>query len=110
MSKDQNSHDGGFVGRRARAIRLRHGWTQQLVADRAGLSRGAIAKYESLERPVDSRKTLYALAKALRVNVGDLTGQQDDRLDPAVATAQLNLNSKASRRDFEDRFDGADCW
>ncbi|MFQ6331214.1 helix-turn-helix domain-containing protein [Nocardia sp. CWNU-33] len=68
-----------------RAIRRQRGWSQQFVGDRAGLSRGAIAKYEALDRPVDSRTTLYALAEALGVRVGDLTGEHQDQLDPSVA-------------------------
>ncbi|WP_280257949.1 helix-turn-helix domain-containing protein, partial [Nocardia abscessus] len=63
----------------------RRGISQQVLADRVGVSRGAIAKYENGERPIDSRRTLHALAQALGVAVGDLTGDQQDRLDPVSA-------------------------
>ncbi|WP_157228697.1 helix-turn-helix transcriptional regulator, partial [Nocardia brevicatena] len=43
-----------YVGRQVRAIRARRGISQQVLADRVGVSRGAIAKYEAGERPVDS--------------------------------------------------------
>ncbi|WP_433592761.1 helix-turn-helix domain-containing protein [Nocardia sp. CA-145437] len=74
-----------FIGQRVKAIRKRRGITQQVLADRTGLSRGAIAKYESGERPVDSRRTLLALAAALGVTLGDLTGHEQDKLDPSTA-------------------------
>ncbi|WP_328435734.1 helix-turn-helix domain-containing protein [Nocardia puris] len=83
MSDDQ--HDDRFIGQRVRAIRARRGISQQVLADRAGLSRGAIAKYEAGERPIDSRRTLLALAQALGVTLGDLTGHEHDKLDPATA-------------------------
>ncbi|MEV0109351.1 helix-turn-helix domain-containing protein [Nocardia sp. NPDC050799] len=75
-----------FVGQRVRTIRARRGISQQVLADRAGLSRSAIAKYETGDRPVDSRRTLLALAQALNVTVGELTGQpEQEKFDPATA-------------------------
>ncbi|MEU0501529.1 helix-turn-helix transcriptional regulator [Nocardia sp. NPDC005998] len=82
---DFQSDDSRYVGRQVRAIRARRGMSQQVLADRAGLSRGAIAKYENGERPIDSRRTLLALASALGVTVGDLTGHDQEKLDPATA-------------------------
>ncbi|MBF6190463.1 helix-turn-helix transcriptional regulator [Nocardia sp. CDC186] len=84
MSRSQQE-DGRFIGRRVRAIRARRGITQQVLADRVGLSRGAIAKFENGERPVDSRRTLYALAAALGVRVADLTGHPLDQTDPSAS-------------------------
>lgn len=84
MSEYQPDKDR-YVGHQVRAIRARRGISQQVLADRIGVSRGAIAKYEAGERPVDSRRTLYALAQALGVTIGDLTGHEQDRLDPSAA-------------------------
>ncbi|MFE1595464.1 helix-turn-helix transcriptional regulator [Nocardia sp. NPDC058705] len=78
------AHGDMFVGRQVRAIRARRGITQQVLADRVGVSRGAIAKYEAGERPVDSRKLLHALAAALSVDIGDLTGHEHERLGTPV--------------------------
>lgn len=83
MSDDQ--HEDRYIGQRVRAIRARRGISQQVLADLAGLSRGAVAKYENGERPIDSRRTLLALAQALGVTLGDLTGHEQDKLDPATA-------------------------
>lgn len=74
-----------YVGRRVRMIRARRGISQQVLADLAGMSRSAIAKYETGERPVDSRRTLCALAQALGVTLADLTGHAEERFDPSVA-------------------------
>lgn len=74
------------IGQRLRLIRRRRGITQQVLADRAQLKRSAIANYENGHRAVDSRRTLHALASALGVTIGDLTGQPEiDKLDPATA-------------------------
>ncbi|MGO4615292.1 helix-turn-helix domain-containing protein [Nocardia sp. 2YAB30] len=85
MSEHQRHDEGRYVGRQVRVIRARRGISQQVLADRVGISRGAIAKYENGERPVDSRRTLHALAQALGVSIGDLTGHEQDRLDPSSA-------------------------
>ncbi len=85
MSEGQGNDEGRYIGRQVRAIRARRGISQQVLADRVGVSRGAIAKYENGERPIDSRRTLHALAQALGVAVGDLTGDQNDRFDPSSA-------------------------
>ncbi|NEW40084.1 helix-turn-helix transcriptional regulator [Nocardia cyriacigeorgica] len=73
-----------YIGQRVRQIRARRGITQQVLADRAGISRSVIAKYEAGLRPVDSRRTLLALAHALGCTLGDLTGHEQDRMDPSA--------------------------
>ncbi|MEU6564318.1 helix-turn-helix domain-containing protein [Nocardia nova] len=78
--------EGDYIGQRVRTIRARRGITQQVLADRIGKSRGSVAKWETGERLIDSRSTLLALASALGVNVADLTGLADDRLDPAASS------------------------
>jgi len=50
MTEDQEYDEGRYIGRQVRAIRRRRGMS---LADRVGVSRGAIAKYENGERPVD---------------------------------------------------------
>ncbi|MFI6571504.1 helix-turn-helix domain-containing protein [Nocardia fluminea] len=74
-----------YVGQQVRLIRARRGISQQVLADRVGVSRSVIAKYETGLRPVDSRRVLLALAGALGVDVLDLTGQEQERLDPTTA-------------------------
>ncbi|WP_459549914.1 helix-turn-helix domain-containing protein [Nocardia sp. X0981] len=83
---DSQPEDDRYVGRQVRTIRARRGISQQVLADRTGLSRSAIAKYENGLRPIDSRRTLLALASALGVTIGDLTGSREqEKLDPATA-------------------------
>ncbi|WP_146101053.1 helix-turn-helix domain-containing protein [Nocardia nova] len=85
MTENPQEQDS-YVGQRVRVIRARRGMTQQVLADRVGKSRGAIAKYENGERPIDSRTTLLALARALGVTIGDLTGHpEQEKLDPVTA-------------------------
>lgn len=60
------------VGRAVKAHRLRAGWTQPELAEKAGLSASCVAR---VERGVDL-ETLRALAKALGVEVSELAGQE----------------------------------
>lgn len=73
-----------YIGQRVRQIRARRGISQQVLADRAGIGRSVLAKYETGLRPVDSRRTLLALAGALGCTLGDLTGDED-RIDPSTS-------------------------
>jgi transcriptional regulator with XRE-family HTH domain len=59
------------LGRRIREERDKRGMTQQALADKTGLSRGFIARLET-GRHDPSATTLAKLARALRVDVGDL--------------------------------------
>ena len=91
MTEDPQNADI-FVGQQVRLIRARRGMSQQILADRVGVSRGAIAKYENGERPVDSRRTLLALAQALGVTIGDLTGHpEQEKLDPVTAGFHMHV-------------------
>jgi transcriptional regulator with XRE-family HTH domain len=58
--------------------------SQQVLADRVGVARAAVSNYENGTRAVDSRKVLYALAQALGVEVGALTGHHQDRANPGA--------------------------
>lgn len=79
--------DGRYIGQRISQYRRLRGWSQKELADHVGdISRGAIAKYETGERPVDSRALIYSLAQALSVSVADLTGQlEDGQTTPQIA-------------------------
>lgn len=77
--------DDRYIGQNVKKIRKRRGISQQLLADRVGVSRSCIAMYESGDRAIESRKVLYALALGLNVAIEDLTGHHEDRLNPADA-------------------------
>lgn len=77
------------VGARIRYLRRRRGgMTQQLLADRAGLSQGFISQVESGSKSIERRSTLAAIAEVLQVSVGELTGSADPT-DPAREKAVL---------------------
>lgn len=73
-----------YVGQRIRTWRKRRGMTQEVLADLAGVSRSLVAAYETGTRELDSRQRLYDFAQALQIAVGDLTGVNEDRLNPNV--------------------------
>lgn len=77
--------DDRRIGQQIRMYRGVRGLTQQQLADTVGISKAAIANYESGYRPVDSRQLLYDLAAALQVTVGDLTGHAEDKINPRLA-------------------------
>lgn len=74
-----------YVGQHIATWRKRRGLSQEVLADRVGISRSLVAMYETGRRELDSRQRLYDFAQALQVSVGDLTGHADDRLNPNVA-------------------------
>jgi transcriptional regulator with XRE-family HTH domain len=65
---------GAHIGRRVRELRVWHGWSMQVIADRAGITQGYLSKIERGLAPVDKRSTLEALAAALHAAPNDLTG------------------------------------
>lgn len=71
------------VGRHRQALRVRAGVGQQELAERVGISRGALHK---IERGEPSREvTLRALASALGVTVADYIGP--DVTEPVEAAS-----------------------
>jgi DNA-binding Xre family transcriptional regulator len=61
------------IGRQLRLIRRSRGKSQQVVADRAGISKGHLSRLESGERALDRRSLIVALANALEVAPTELT-------------------------------------
>jgi ribosome-binding protein aMBF1 (putative translation factor) len=59
------------VARRIRRLRERRGWSQQGLAERAGLSRTYLARLETA-RQDPTLSTLAKLAKALKVPLAEL--------------------------------------
>jgi DNA-binding XRE family transcriptional regulator len=68
------------LGERIRQLRQRAGWTQEELAERAGIGRVTLSRLEGGDRSPRYR-TLVALAKALGVSVTDLLVDRapDDR-------------------------------
>lgn len=61
-----------------KGFRKRKGLTQQELADKAGITRGMVAKYEtSAAEP--SLQTAYKMARALEVNIEDLIAKEDTK-------------------------------
>ena len=68
-------------GARLTALRDTRGWTQVVLATRAGLARGYVNRLEA-GRQEPSLTTLVALAKALRVPLAELVaGRRPRRRD-----------------------------
>ncbi|MGH3648579.1 MAG: helix-turn-helix domain-containing protein [Micromonosporaceae bacterium] len=67
--------DAVRIGQRVKWWRLERKLSQQVLADRAGFSKGYISKIESGDARVDRRTTVETIAHSLGVTYGDLTGQ-----------------------------------
>ncbi len=63
------------IGRRVRLIRQRRGWSQDHVAERAGISKPYLSQLENGKRAFERRGLIERLAEALECSVLDLTGQ-----------------------------------
>lgn len=79
-----------LVGRRLREVRCWRQLTLREAAGLAGLSFSFWAQVERGEKTVTNRKTLEAMASALRVHPVELTGQPWTRQDPASAEAHTH--------------------
>jgi transcriptional regulator with XRE-family HTH domain len=81
------------LGRRVRELRCWRGLTLREAAGLAGLSFSFWAQVERGEKSVATRRTLEAMAGALRVHPAELTGQPWTRQDPAGAGTQTGLSA-----------------
>ncbi|KOU43572.1 helix-turn-helix domain-containing protein [Streptomyces sp. WM6378] len=75
MRERDETADGGPVGARLAAWRLRRGLARDDLASRAGLEFDYVVGLETGREWMDRRGRLAALATALRIDVADLTGQ-----------------------------------
>ena len=59
------------LGRRIRDLRLKHGWTQDVFADKSGFHRAQVGAFERGEMNI-TLASLLLIAQTLRVKVIDL--------------------------------------
>lgn len=69
--------DARTIGQRLRKIRYWRGKSLRVVAELAGISESYLSRLERGERQVDRRSVLEALATALEVAPGELTGAHE---------------------------------
>src|SRR5947209_7252716 len=79
------------LGRRVREVRSWRQLTLREAAGLAGLSFSFWGQVERGDKAVTNRRTLEAMAGALRVHPAELTGQPRTPQDPAGADAQASL-------------------
>jgi transcriptional regulator with XRE-family HTH domain len=68
---------GKIVAHRVHARRKALGWTQEILAQHAGLRQSAIARIESGKNRNIETNTLMALARALDVSLEYLVGMEE---------------------------------
>jgi transcriptional regulator with XRE-family HTH domain len=83
--------DDNQIGQRLREIRSWRGLRIRTVAELSGLSFSYLAKIERGEKPVNSRKTLEALARSLQVSPVELTGKPYVPTDPIANEAHAGV-------------------
>jgi transcriptional regulator with XRE-family HTH domain len=88
--------DTSTIGARVRAVRVRQGMSLGALAAATGLSKAHLSRIEGGERNLDRRSTLQAIADALRVPVGELTGQ------PFTPRNQAENTAHAAALDIRD--------
>ena len=62
------------IGQAIKAQRELNNWTQMQLAEKTGISRAAISKYETNDREPDIR-TLIVLANVFQVSLDELVGR-----------------------------------
>jgi transcriptional regulator with XRE-family HTH domain len=79
------------IGQRIRAERAKQGLSLRQFATLSGLSKGFLSKVENGASSLDERRTLHAVADALRVPVAKLTGQPYDPMTKQEQTVRAAL-------------------
>ena len=87
------------IDHRIRPLREKRGWTQQHLADAAGLSRKIITRLEKGEL-IPSKETLMAVAAAFDVSLPDL--QDPQREWDELQDAQTELKDRLTVHHFPD--------
>jgi transcriptional regulator with XRE-family HTH domain len=83
MSEDQTNR----IGQRLRSARRRRGMSLRTLAGLSGLSVGFLSMVENGQRHLDRTGHITALADALRIAPGELTGQPFAPTGPSTASA-----------------------
>ncbi len=66
-----------MIARRLKELRKEHNWTQQKLAEKAGLSFNAITKIEQGAAEYPTLKTLLKLADAFGISLDELAGRNN---------------------------------
>lgn len=85
------------IGRRVRALRMKHGWTQVELADLTGLQQPTVSAIERGSTREPALETLRRLSDVFGVTIEELTGA-----GPAETLPQ------EEREEMCERFDGLD--
>lgn len=104
------------IGATLRQLRVTRGKSQQVIADRAGISKSYLSRLESGDRALDSRALIKALADALEVAPSEITGSAlsapgepaDDQALTKVRLAMLSVDMAEPRGEVQpvDRLRG----
>ena len=65
-----------MLSKRLKELRAKHNWTQQKLAEKAGLSFNAITKIEQGAAKHPTLKTLLKLADAFGIGLDELVGKR----------------------------------
>jgi transcriptional regulator with XRE-family HTH domain len=86
------------IGARIRDVRREHGWTQQDLAESVGVSRSAVAQWET-DRAGQVRDNLSRIAEALGVSPEFLLIGREPQANTSDELALLRLYREASPED-----------
>ena len=68
-----------MLSKRLKELRKKHNWTQQKLAEKAGLSFNAVTKIEQGVAEHPTLKTLLKLADAFVISLDTLVGRKNER-------------------------------
>lgn len=97
-----------LIQQRIKWWRLQRKLSQQVVADRAGITRSYLSKIEAGTSRLDSRSTIDAIAHALEVPYAELTGQPIRPDTPELHAAHAAISRIRTAHLTANLEDGAD--
>ena len=94
-AKKKKTEEPSPFGQRLAELRKKKGFTQEEFADKIGISRRALAYYETEAPKPPDGETLLSIAKSLKISVDQLLGVK--KVQTATSPKEARLMNKLQR-------------
>lgn len=93
------------IGDRIKEIRERRGWTQEKLADKAGISKGFLSDVENNKRDISATNVLKvanAMGASLEYLMRGEEGKQEEKREPIQIPSELSKAAEESNWSYSD--------